>query len=1352
MSLQDLKKQFDQLSGQDQLSLATISRQAPALGGIVEELPVPGSVLVDGAVVSVSGSGADERLEIAATMSWELLQDTPFTCAITNDASMPGNYLVVARIKMPASSQLGIPNLPWFSLSDFSAGGQSFPYSSYSSGLGPMAEVSLNASLVIKSSAGETPIPIKISTDSDSVLLLSLDGSAVDLPSIDEVLAAFGAGGGGISLPPGLDKLLNFSLEELSVGFDPEAGTVSRIGVGIANSAQSSQPWTIIPGFLSLDSYTIALSILDPLSTPRIGGYISATLDLGTVAIEVGAQHPASGGWILSGGIAHDDPTALPPQIDLRDLATGLASTFKINLPAFPEVILTILSMSFDTASGNVTFDTAGNLSVADTPVGFKLHVDLSHSGGQYEKSLHGTLTIGDEAFELDFDKGDATILAGTWTAPTAGQTLDLADIMSALGLDAGFLPGDVKLTLNGATIVYDSSGWLVLAGDSQAYGDLVFVWDKAGSGWGFAALDTDTTIDLSNLPLVGAELEKIAALSIDKLQLSAAAKGLAGQAARFNAQLASYQKFAPAITFPTFPTPSGSNARVIFAGALEYESGSLPFELPLIGAASPPPPPAPAPATAPAPQPPPPAAPAAGNAPATMTTPDDGTLWYNLQKTFGPVSIQRVGIRYAKAEQKLWFELDASLTCGPLSISLLGLGIGSKLSSFSPDFSLQGLGIAYRQPPLTIGGSLVNLVKPGDPGLAFAGSLIIETSSFSAEAFGYYGKPDGAGAFPSLFIFLESTLAVGGPPEFTVTGIAGGFGYNSSLALPDVTGLDSFPFLALLPNAPAPNPNALGGATTPLAAITSLTGGASPVVTPDRGQIWVAAGLTFTSFELIKGAAMLIVEAGDELQIALLGSANAQFPQKKGPDDTSAPYAQVVLDVEARFQPQRGTFSIEAVLSKGSFLLDPACVLTGGFAFYIWYGPSDYAGDFVLTLGGYHSAFQAPTWYPQVPRVGFQWPIDDHTNVQGGVYLAITPSVMMAGGALDVTFQSGNLKAWLTAHCDVIVRWKPFFVVADIGISVGASYKLDLLFTSTTLSVELGCDLTLWGPPTGGTVTVDWYVISFTIGFGTGDGMPPVAPTWTDVDLVLPLSGAGAAKSALSMQVTGGLVSERPAGSPSGVLTDDPPPPIVVRAGAFAFTTRSPIPASSAVAGPETTFAGPSFCVHPLGWSKIDAVHTVTFEDKDKINLSDRFEIGPVLGAVPSSLWGSPPDTVPSAADATVPAQITGLSFRVNAPAVGATAGPIDAATDLAQDDLKHANTILPLPAGATGAVPVNSGSSIKAITDAATGIGAAAGARGAIFESLSAALNSPPANDDMKDFAKAVGCRLAAEPLIVS
>jgi hypothetical protein len=127
------------------------------------------------------------------------------------------------------------------------------------------------------------------------------------------------------------------------------------------------------------------------------------------------------------------------------------------------------------------------------------------------------------------------------------------------------------------------------------------------------------------------------------------------------------------------------------------------------------------------------------------------GVTWFNVQKSFGPVSLNRIGAMYQSDTQTLWFELDADLAVGPLSLNLVGLGIGSPLTSFEPKFGLQGLGVGYNKAPLQIAGGLVNLAPPGASYIEFEGGLTVGTSQFKLSAFGYYGSREG---FPSMFVF----------------------------------------------------------------------------------------------------------------------------------------------------------------------------------------------------------------------------------------------------------------------------------------------------------------------------------------------------------------------------------------------------------------------------------------------------------------------------------------------------------------------------------------------------------------------------------------------------------------------
>ena len=64
-------------------------------------------------------------------------------------------------------------------------------------------------------------------------------------------------------------------------------------------------------------------------------------------------------------------------------------------------------------------------------------------------------------------------------------------------------------------------------------------------------------------------------------------------------------------------------------------------------------------------------------------------------------------------------------------------------------------------------------------------------------------------------------------------------------------------------------------------------------------------------------------------------------------------------------------------------------------------------------------------------------------------------------------------------------MNFHPFHFKADIGICIGVEFDLELLFITIHISVHLGAELHLEGPPFGGWVYVDFWVFGFTIPFG---------------------------------------------------------------------------------------------------------------------------------------------------------------------------------------------------------------------------------------------------------------------------
>jgi hypothetical protein len=1194
--------------------------------------------------------------------------------------------------------------------------------------LEPLTDATVQAELDAQMKIGSTVIDVGGQFPDKAVFANLAPGSELVVNDVFEFLH--------VPLPDGFPKkvaitTLSFVLYTASDAFDFQIGIDDQVPlIGDAN----------------LDSFFFEIGAAYDPATDKVepSGNLHSQFSFGpTTKLLLGGTY-STGGVTLDGEI---------DKLPIGVLIAKLVSEFGIeSVPApIAKLELDKLAASLDSAKKTFSFTCIGKTEFASIPeVDFTVQIDLTY-GTEFTAKFGGKLVLKTKAGkELEFDVTFSETHTDTWvTAEYRGTALGFDDLASALDFPVEEpIPPALDLGLSAVGFYYDfTSGGLAFGAKSETYGSeaSLATLPIAGTRQYFFVLDTGKGFSLSNLPLVGHELAQIEDVTISDLQVVVASTTASADTAKaVNDEIGKLKS----ATYPTLPA-TGTTGTFVFSASLALGTHVLPLNVSLGGAAK----------QLPAPV-------AAGHDLAAAN--GGGATWFSVQKSFGPVTIDRIGVMYQSDTQTLWFELDADLAAGPLTLNLVGLGIGSPLKSFEPEFFLQGLGVGYDKPPLEIAGGLVNLAPPGADYIEFEGGLTIGTSEFKLGAFGYYGNREG---FSSMFVFGDAGYPFGGPPAFFVTGVAAGFGYNSGLRVPTIDEVGSFPFVAVLPTSSAPNPAIFGPNPTPVKVLEVIRTTKPPWVAPEAESLWFAAGLTFTSFELVNGQALLMVEAGDELVIALVGAASAQFPQFVD-ESSGAVFAYVELDILIRFAPTEGVFSAQAQLAKSSFVLDRNCVLTGGFAFFVWFGDNPHAGDFVLTLGGYNPGYKPPAHYPAVPVVGFHWSLTDSLTISGGAYFAITPAVLMAGGRLDATYQAGNLKAWFDAHADVLIRWKPFWIDADIGITIGASYKVNLGFTSFTVSLELGCDLELWGPPTGGTVTVDWYVISFTIPFGESKDDAPQIKGWSDVETMLPNTApekqprnvvALTPADGLTTQGTSPAAQQQPAGARAAAgAAADPGSPWAVRGSRFAFETSTSIPATTASVGGTHAFNGDEFDVHPLGWKGVSSALSVTIEDSSGGDMSHAFEAARTTRSAPASLWGAPPEDasgpqVPAADQQLVHGQLLGVSIQVNPPEIGATAGPIDVEQDLSTFDLALPGAQLPLSGSAqpAGDVPANSPGTVARIADPHTGIASTTvtATRSAIYDALLGVNYVPAGHDDsLQGFSDGIDCALAADPLLVS
>jgi hypothetical protein len=635
--------------------------------------------------------------------------------------------------------------------------------------------------------------------------------------------------------------------------------------------------------------------------------------------------------------------------------------------------------------------------------------------------------------------------------------------------------------------------------------------------------------------------------------------------------------------------------------------------------------------------------------------TPEDIVV-LPIQKSFGPITLADVGIGWNGDKELLLFQLDGSLDLNALNIELKKLTIGlpvntpADLDAYTLD--MDGMGISFAGGPVTISGGFLKdaSVTPAQ----YNGAVSVQVANWGITALGSFASLNGE---PSLFIFGVLNAQLGGPPFFFITGAAVGFGYNRQIIMPSIDNVSNFPFVQA-----ANNPELFSGKGT-----NDVLASISQYIPPQLGQYWLAAGVKFTSFELLNSFALLMIQFGKKFEVDLLGTSVLQLP-KKGEGTT---YVNAELKLAVVFDPAKGEIAALAQLTGNSYVIDPACVISGGFAFYSWFGPSPYAGDFVVTLGGYHAQFQPPAYYPTVPRLAFNWNVSSQVKFSGDAYFALTPSCVMAGGKLSLTYSDGDLNAWFNAHADFLISWKPFHYDISIGLSIGVSYRLNLLFVTTTVSVELGINVDIYGPDFGGTAYVDFYIVSFTVSFGAARSQNNTVDWKGFQEYFLPQGDSSQQNNLTALPGVTGSVAVVKINTSAGLIDTfqyQGNAIWIIDPSTFAFNTDSAVPATQInfAPGPAGAKDVPpaincnSFGVKPLGNITLTgdaALHYLTITKKDEggsdylpYSIADwQFLTAPKN--VPQALWGTVNAGSETPSSASVPNIISGLASASPAP-----------------------------------------------------------------------------------------------------
>ncbi len=500
------------------------------------------------------------------------------------------------------------------------------------------------------------------------------------------------------------------------------------------------------------------------------------------------------------------------------------------------------------------------------------------------------------------------------------------------------------------------------------------------------------------------------------------------------------------------------------------------------------------------------------------------GPWWLPIQSAFGPLYLERAGLGVeagATGPQRIAVLLDGKVSLLGLSVAVDGLGLGYSVSSESSfadpeawSVELAGLAIDADLAGVTLVGGLRKVETESAEGksVEYIGSLTGRFSVYGLSVLGGYGEVlENGRRFSTFFAFGAINAPIGGPPAFFVTGIGGGVGINRGLKVPtDLSRLGDSAFIQAL-DAGADRSD------DPMEDVVRL-GNEFPAV---EGELWFAAGISFNSFALVEGVAVISVAVGKGLEIALLGLARMALPRPE------RALVSIELGLVARFSSEEGVLWIQAQLTDNSWLLHRSVRLTGGFAYASWF-KGEKAGQFVLTMGGYHPRFPSEG-YPQVPRLGFCWQVGSSIVIKGESYFALTSEAIMAGGLLEAAAEFGPAWAKVSFSADGIVYFDPFKFELDVHASISAGITIDVWIGEITISIHIGAGIHLEGPEFHGAASFEVGPAELTVRFG--DQTPPDAPTlqWDEFVIKYLEDAGGGVARVLSATTGGGAIPPAP-------------------------------------------------------------------------------------------------------------------------------------------------------------------------------------------------------------------------------
>jgi hypothetical protein len=178
-----------------------------------------------------------------------------------------------------------------------------------------------------------------------------------------------------------------------------------------------------------------------------------------------------------------------------------------------------------------------------------------------------------------------------------------------------------------------------------------------------------------------------------------------------------------------------------------------------------------------------------------------------------------------------------------------------------------------------------------------------------------------------------------------------------------------------------------------------------------------------------------LVMEVPNPVRIAILGVLRAVLPREE------LPLLRLQVNFLGAIDFEQGTLSFDATLFDSRLL---TYTLSGDMAVRLNWGSNP---GFILSVGGFHPAFQPPAGLTTMRRITISLLADDNPRIRLENYFAVTSNTVQVGSRVELYAAVWKFNVYGFLAYDALIQFSPFKFMVDFEAMIAVRAGSDELF-----------------------------------------------------------------------------------------------------------------------------------------------------------------------------------------------------------------------------------------------------------------------------------------------------------------